>query len=74
MRGVSVEDAVELLIIEFFEVLKAKREGKEPIFLYDYGDKGFVVSMREDLPKRDPEAKNVKVVKIEMPKDAKYPT
>jgi hypothetical protein len=29
--------------------------------------------MPEDLPKRDPEHKRTKVVKIEMPKNAKYP-
>jgi len=72
-RGVSVGDAVKLLLIESYEFTKAQQEGKEVMFLYDYGEKGFVVSMPNDLPKRDPEGKLAKVVKIQMPENAKYP-
>ncbi|MEM0095591.1 MAG: hypothetical protein QW660_03015 [Candidatus Bathyarchaeia archaeon] len=72
-RGITVEDAIKLSLREFFELLKAEREGKDVIFLYDYGEQGFVVSMPEDLPRRDPEHKKAKVVRIEMPKYAKYP-
>jgi hypothetical protein len=72
-RGVSMHDAIELLLIESYEISKAQKEGKEVMFLYDYGEKGFIVSMPADLPRRDPENKNTKVVKIEMPANAKYP-
>jgi len=72
-RGITVEEAVELLITEFYEELKAKQEGKIPMFLYDYGEKGFVISMPKDLPKIDPNHEKSKVIRIEMPKDAKYP-
>jgi len=72
-RGVSVDDAIDLLLIENYERLKAQREGKEVVFLYDYGEKGFIVSMPEDLPKKDPEGKLAKVVKIQMLENAKYP-
>ena len=72
-RGVSVDDAIDLLLIENYERLKAQREGKEVVFLYDYGEKGFIVSMPEDLPKRDSEGKLAKVVKIQMLENAKYP-
>ena len=72
-RNITVEDAVKLIITEFYEELKAKEEGKIPVFLYDYGEQGFVVSMPEDLPKIDPNHEKSKVIRIEMPKDAKYP-
>jgi len=72
-RGMTVDDAVSLILTELKEELEAKQEGKIPVFLYDYGEQEFVVSMPEDLPRRDPEHKKTKVVKIEMPKDAKYP-
>ncbi|MEM0095802.1 MAG: ribbon-helix-helix protein, CopG family [Candidatus Bathyarchaeia archaeon] len=72
-RGITVEDSLRLSLREFYELLKAEREGKEVVFLYDYGDKGFVVSMPEDLPRKDSEYKNVKIVSIKMPKNAKYP-
>ena len=42
------------------------------VYLLDYGEKGFIIRMPEDLPRRaDP--KKVKVVRIEMPEDAEYP-
>ena len=72
-RGVTVEDALKIVLTEAIEIFKAKREGKEVIFLYDYGDKGFIISMPYDLPQRDPEHKKSKVVEIKMPEYAKYP-
>jgi len=72
-RNITVEDAVKLIVTEFYEELKAEQEGKIPVFLYDYGEQGFVVSMPEDLPKIDPNHEKSKVIRIEMPKDAKYP-
>jgi len=65
-KGISVSEYVELLV---------EREIREQntVYLLDYGEQGFIIRMPEDLPRRDPEGKKAKVVKIEMPKDAKYP-
>ncbi|MEM0489359.1 MAG: hypothetical protein QW707_09225 [Candidatus Bathyarchaeia archaeon] len=61
--GITVEDAIKLSLRVFIEHLQTKREGKDAVFLYDYGEQGFVVSMHENLPER----KSAKVVSIKMP-------
>ena len=64
-KGITVSEYVELLLKEIRE--------QNTVYLLDYGEKGFIIRMPEDLPRRDPEHKKAKVVRIEMPKDAKYP-
>jgi len=65
-KGISVSEYVELLV---------EREIREQntVYLLDYGEKGFIIRMPEDLPRRDPEHKKAKVVRIKMPEDAEYP-
>jgi len=65
-KGISVSEYVELLVER--EIRK-----QNTVYLLDYGEKGFIIRMPEDLPRRDPEGKKTKVVRIEMPEDAEYP-
>jgi len=71
--GLTPDDALRVLTTMFLEECKAETEGKYAMFILDYGEKGFIIHMPNDLPKLDPEHKKTKVVTIKMPEYAKYP-
>jgi len=71
--GLTPDDALHVLTTMFMEECKAEMEGKYAMFILDYGDKGFIIRMPNDLPRLDPEHKKTKVVTIKMPEYAKYP-